>query len=160
MKWVKYDKEKREKALELRDKGMTYEEIAEQLGVSTTTVWRLVNLYQEEGGDGNRGIKSKKGELEQRVEQLENYLNEIRLWLYSLGLVGRLRVSRNTKWVCRYLDAEGYCKYWKFEQDPDFISTKTVDGKYCLMHVVEKPIVCVGCPAYMPLASSGEGAKV
>jgi predicted transcriptional regulator len=37
-----------EKALELRRKGWTYEEIAKELGYSTTTVWRAVNSLLKE----------------------------------------------------------------------------------------------------------------
>jgi len=140
------DESTRAKAVELRLKGYSYRKIASELGVSVSTVFRIVK-----GADKTpkpvQAMSIDSGDTEFRkilkgvalLTLLETYntkrldeVEELLKWLWSsasLRLVGDFR--------CMWIDANGYCKAWILREER--------------INVIENPLLCVACPLYTPL---------
>lgn len=130
-----------QEVLRLREEGLSYREIANKLGISLGKAWRLAN----ENASSRNIIR----DFKEEVEALKAALEELLPKFQALEWTASLRVNFSTQWVCSFLDEEGYCTYWKMPEDPGYIGSKEVDGIY-LMHVVDVPFICLGCPAYTP----------
>jgi hypothetical protein len=121
----KYDDEAlRARALELRSKGLSYREIARELGCSVFKVYQLISPYESP-----RSRIKQIHELATRVEELSRKLLDLE------GLASRLEAvvkppaynleadlellcmmaeTRFNIGVCRWMDREGYCTLWCF----------------------------------------------
>ncbi|MDT7890163.1 MAG: helix-turn-helix domain-containing protein [Desulfurococcales archaeon] len=140
------DESTRAKAVELRLKGYSYRKIASELGVSVSTVFRLVksvgrtpkpvsaisiNSEATEFGKILRGV-ALLTLLEihntKRVDEIEELIKWIKMTA-SLRLIGDFR--------CVWIDANGYCKAWILKEKK--------------VNVIDNPLLCVACPLYTPL---------
>jgi transposase-like protein len=129
------------RAIKLRSKGYSYREIARELGVSVSTVFRLVkgvgrtpkpvSAMSIDSGDTEfrkilRGVAFLTL-LEiyntKRIDEVEELLK----WLWtsaSLRLAGDFRCAR--------IDSSGFCTIYQ-------------------VNVTDNPLLCIACPLYTPL---------
>jgi predicted transcriptional regulator len=136
------------RAIKLRSKGYSYREIARELGVSVSTVFRLVkgrgadktpkpvSVMSIDSGDTEfrkilRGV-ALLTLLEiyntKRIDEIEELIKWIKMSA-SLRLIGDFR--------CVWIDANGYCKAWILKEKK--------------VNVIDNPLLCVACPLYTPL---------
>jgi len=73
--------ELKERAKELRGKGLTYKEIARELGIAPSTAWRLVN----ERRMGLKELTEKVRELEGNLERVAEELDRLREYVIYFG---------------------------------------------------------------------------
>jgi len=140
------DESIRAKAIELRSKGLSYREIARELGISVATAFRLVKSVEGASapvstGSANSEDMDLKKVLDgvalltlieayntKRLHEIEELIRWIQIGA-SLRLVGDFR--------CVWIDANGYCKAL-------ILGEKRIN-------VFENPFLCVACPLYTPL---------
>jgi transcriptional regulator with XRE-family HTH domain len=133
----------RAKAIELRLKGYSYREIARELGISVSTVFRLVKgrgadktpkpvqaMLIDSGDTDFRRVLRGVALLTlleiyntKRIDEVEELLK----WLWtsaSLRLAGDFRCAR--------IDSSGFCTIYQ-------------------VNVTDNPLLCIACPLYTPL---------
>jgi predicted transcriptional regulator len=164
----KYDDEAlRARALELRAKGLSYREIAGELGCSVFKVHQLISPYESP-----RSRIRQVHELTTRVEELSSKLREleglasrleaaVKPPVFSeadLELVCRAAAYRFNMSLCAYMDSEGYCSRWCFH---DLRASGLNARRYveelegevweCYEpNVLTHWALCLTCPAYTP----------
>jgi transposase-like protein len=134
------------RAIKLRSKGYSYREIARELGVSVSTVFRLVKgVGRTPKPVSAISINSEATEFRKilrgvalltlleihntkRVDEIEELIKWIKMTA-SLRLIGDFR--------CVWIDVDGYCRAWILREER--------------VNVVENPLLCVACPLYNPL---------
>ena len=161
------------KAMELREKGMSYREIARELGCS---VYKVHSILVGRGGQRAREdagriaeLSSKLDELGARIDELERRLAvlaglegtvkelgkevvALRLGMQFILLGATRRVKKNSL-RCKWIDSEGYCTLWYWSKRAEGWDMKDsiVNGRRVwLVNVVKHPLVCAACPSYEP----------
>jgi transposase len=159
----------RQRALELRSKGLSYREIARELGCSVFKVYQLISHYESP-----RSRIRQVHELAGRVEELSRKLGEIESLASrleaavkppafnieaDLELLCEIAAYKFNMGVCANMDSEGYCNRWCF------YDMRVVSGLNARRHSEEyegevlecyEPNVmthwalCLVCPAYTP----------
>ncbi len=116
----RYDEALRARALELRAKGLSYREIARELGCSVFKVHQLISPYESP-----RSRIRQVHELAARVDELDRKLRELESLALRLESTVKLPafniepdlqlLCRNVMEArmeyrpCRYMDSDGYC---------------------------------------------------
>jgi predicted transcriptional regulator len=163
----KYDDEAlRARALELRSKGLSYREIARELGCSVFKVYQLISHYESP-----RSRIRQVHELAGRVEELNEKLRDLE------GLASRLEATvkppvfnieadlrllcdameaRMDYRPCRYMDPDGYCtRHFVIGSVEAIDCRKGVvrgvgDVEVCYPSVLTHWFFCMLCPDYTP----------
>jgi transposase len=170
----RYDDEAlRARALELRSKGLSYREIARELGCSVFKVYQLIAPYESP-----RSRIRQVHELSTRVEELSRKLREIeslasRLEVAvkppvfnveaDLRLLCEIAAYKFNMGVCANMDSEGYCNRWCF-YDMRVVSglnarrySEEYEGEVSECYepnVMTHWALCLVCPAYTPADDS------
>jgi transposase-like protein len=169
----KYDDEAlRTRALELRAKGLSYREIAKELGCSVFKVHQLIAPYESP-----RSRVKQIHELATRVEELSRKLREleglasrleatVKPPVFNIGpdleLLCNVMEARMTYRPCRYMDSDGYCtRRFVIERVEGIDCRKgvvrgVVDVEVCYPSVLTHWFFCMLCPDYEP----AEGEEV
>ncbi len=165
-----------QKILELRQQGYSIREIAKRVGLSHSTVWRILKKFEEESGKGNETSKTSRDilgnsatiinnvqalihSLVEHVRTIENSVlnlsqdvENLKTFRTMIEHISRLRVEGPTR--CKYIDDYGYCtRILLPECLPNTKCLEVVLGNGTRMYrpkVVEKPIICLACPYYKP----------
>jgi hypothetical protein len=169
----------REKALELRRMGLSYRQLAGQLGCSTFKVHELLKAYEspqsrlrqaaeladrlEELRREVEGLKESLAqarplqELGERVSKLEktltNNLLDLVRWSAGLQVGVGLKLDEGSPFRCRWVDGEGYCYVTMLDEEPWFAESKYVELgelKGYILNVRDANLACASCPAYTP----------
>jgi transposase len=166
----RYDDEVlRARALELRSKGLSYREIARELGCSVFKVYQLISHYESP-----RSRIRQVHELATRVEELSRKLGEIESLASrleaavkppafnieaDLELLCEIVAYKFNMGVCANMDSEGYCNRWCF------YDVRVAGGLNARRHsgedegevwecyepnVMTHWVLCLVCPAYTP----------
>jgi predicted transcriptional regulator len=169
----KYDDDAlRQRALELRARGLSYREIARELGCSVFKVHQLISPYESP-----RSRIRQVYELATRVEELSRKLRDLE------GLASRLEAAvkpptfnieadlrllcnvmeaRMEHGPCIYMDPDGYCtKHFVIERVEGIDCRKgvirgVVDVEVCYPSILTHWLFCLLCPDYTP----AEGEEV
>jgi transcriptional regulator with XRE-family HTH domain len=169
----RYDDEAlRARALELRSKGLSYREIARELGCSVFKVHQLISSYESP-----RSRIREVHELATRVEELNRKLRDIE------GLASRLEVAvkppafniepdlrllciaaeiRFNVRPCKYMDSDWHCTlYCVFDRIEGLDGRKVIErGDECYQpNVITHWLFCLICPDYTP-AEDGEVKRI
>jgi transposase-like protein len=121
----KYDDEAlRARALELRAKGLSYREIARELGCSVFKVYQLISPYESPRSRIKQVVElaTRVEELSRKLRDLEGLASRLEATVKppvfnveaDLELVCRVAAYRVNMGVCAYMDSEGYCNRWCF----------------------------------------------
>ncbi|MEM1913818.1 MAG: helix-turn-helix domain-containing protein [Thermofilaceae archaeon] len=169
----------REKAVELREKGYTYRQIAEVLGCSTYKVWELLSGYSEVRsrvkqfadlfGRVDRLLAQVKeledrlgsikrlghGSLQDAVLELHRRVSDIEREIDTLRKFAKMRVKG--KYSCVHVNERGLCGVMRLSEEISQLSVEEVGGVYYLK-VSEQPLLCVACPRYKPSTSRYESS--
>jgi predicted transcriptional regulator len=165
----RYDDEAlRARALELRAKGLSYREIAGELGCSVFKVHQLISPYESPRSRIRQvhELAIRVEELNRKIRDLESLASRLEVAVKlpafnieaDLELVCSVAAYRVNMGVCAYMDSEGYCNRWCFYN-------VRVGGLNARRHSEEdegevwecyEPNVlthwalCLVCPAYTP----------
>lgn len=128
------DEELREKALKLRAQGLTYREIAEELGCSTWKVHEVLTT------DGKSEIMANLSLLKEEIRKLRDEVENSMLLLETNAL----------KWfeTCRFPDEEGYCtrRLWSYPHEGLNMKSEVTNGQTLYwLNVREHVLFCLGC---------------
>jgi hypothetical protein len=121
----RYDDEAlRARALELRSKGLSYREIARELGRSVFKVYQLISPYESPRSRIKQvyELVTRVEELDRRLRDLESLASRLEATVKpsafnieaDLELICRIAAYRVNMGVCAYMDSEGYCNRWCF----------------------------------------------
>jgi len=153
------EKELLSKIIELRKKGMSYREIAKNIGCSTFTVSRILSPFENPQSRLKQVVElaekvdeiSKKVEklnrmlnivesvgkiaavlnvTKDRVSKLEDKISELEEKMEIIEMNAKMRVEGDYK--CKYIDENGLCTCF------DEIDVK------------KQPLYCLDCPEYRP----------
>jgi transcriptional regulator with XRE-family HTH domain len=167
----KYDDEAlRARALELRAKGLSYREIASELGCSVFKAYQLIAPYESP-----RSRIREVHELASRVEELSGKLRDLE------GLASRLEATvkppafniepdlrllciaaeiRTNLKPCIYMDSDGYCTLYCAFERIDGLDGRWVEGDECYQpNVLTHWLFCLLCPDYEP-ADEDEAKRI
>ena len=161
------DEALRARVLELRSKGLSYREIARELGCSVFKVYQLISPYESP-----RSRIRQVQELATRVEELSSKLRELEVLasrleatvkpsVFSeadLELVCRVAAYRVNMGLCAYMDSEGYCNRWCFYNvRVSGLNARRYSEEFggevweCYEpNVLTHWMLCLVCPAYTP----------
>ena len=174
----RYDDEAlRARALELRAKGLSYREIAGELGCSVFKVHQLISPYESP-----RSRIRQVHELATRVEELGRRLRELEVLasrleatvkppVFNIGpdlelLCRNVIEARMTYGPCIHMDSDGYCtRLFVFASErvegldckKGFIRGAEEDIEVCYPSVLTHWLFCLLCPYYTP--AEGEEAE-
>jgi predicted transcriptional regulator len=170
----KYDDEAlRARALELRSRGLSYREIARELGCSVFKVYQLISHYESP-----RSRVRQVHELATRVEELSRKIRDLEvlasrleatvkppvfnieadLWL----LCNNVMEARMDYRPCRHMDPDGYCTRRPIIGRAEGINCRkgVIRGvevvEACYPNVLTHWFYCLLCPDYTP----AEGEEV
>jgi len=166
----KYDDEElRKKALEFRKKGMSYREIAKELGCSVYKVHQVlsplegtssrlkqaVELAKRVDEASQRLEELSKGidELSNKLEELRSELREMRAKVESISKDMEL-VSSQGEWKskhCKYCREDGYCAWWRwYKEVKGWDMKEEIDGwsKIYRLNVRKHSIYCATCSCF------------
>jgi hypothetical protein len=162
----------RAKALELRSKGLSYREIARELGCSVFKVYQLISPHESPRSRVRQVV-----ELAGRVEELSGKLRDLE------GLASRLEATvkppafsvepdlrllcivaeiRANLRPCIYMDFDGYCTlHCVFDRIDGLDGRRVVEGgDECYQpNVLTHWLFCLICPDYTP-AEDGEVKRI
>jgi predicted transcriptional regulator len=174
----RYDDEAlRARALELRSKGLSYREIARELGCSVFKVHQLISSYESP-----RSRIRQVHELATRVEELSRRLRDLEVLasrlevavkppVFNIGpdlelLCRDVMEARMTYRPCIHMDSDGYCRrHFVFASErvegldcrKGFIRGAEGDIEVCYPSVLTHWFFCLLCPYYTP--AEGEEAE-
>jgi predicted transcriptional regulator len=174
----RYDDEAlRARALELRSKGLSYREIARELGCSVFKVYQLISHYESP-----RSRIRQVHELATRVEEISRKLRELESLASrleaavkppafnieaDLRLLCRNVMEARTEYrPCMHMDPDGYCtRHFVFATErvegldckKGFIRGAEEDIEVCYPSVLTHWFFCLLCPYYTP--AEGEEAE-
>jgi len=166
-----------EKILGLRRQGYSIREIARRVGLSHSTVWRILKRVEEEQAKSHETSKTSRDTsgngaatvlnsiqalvhgLAEHVKAIENSVlnlsqdvESLKTFRMVLEQVARLRVEGPTR--CKYIDDYGYCtRILLPECLPGTKCLEVILGDGTKMYrprVVDSPIICLACPHYKP----------
>jgi len=166
------EKELLPKILELRKKGMSYREIAKNIGCSTFTVSRILSPFENPQSRLKQVVElaEKVDEVFKKVEELASKLKGVE-FVEEIGkkLSGlEERISRLEKKLeiieesaktrtedeeCKHIDKDGFCTYWYWHERIKGWEMKEVsvkEEKRYYLNVKEHPLMCAACPDYEP----------
>jgi len=172
----RYDDEMlRERALELRGRGLTYREIAKELGCSVYKIHELLSPIESPKSRIKQVVELSKRveelrkeveELGMKIEGLRKLINDVKPLqelseeVRRLGLeVGMICVGAGRRAVgwcaCRWITDDGYCGRWAYPdvvEGYDMIEFGITESgqKFYLLNVRKHPQICTGCPNYEP----------
>ena len=166
----RYDDEAlRQRALELRAKGLSYREIARELGCSVFKVYQLISPYESP-----RSRIRQVHQLATRVEELSKRLRELEVLAsrleaavkppaFNIGpdleLLCNVMEARMTYRPCIHMDSDGYCtRHFVFTSErmegldcrKGFIRGAEEDIEVCYPSVLTHWFFCLLCPYYTP----------
>jgi transposase-like protein len=174
----RYDDEAlRQKALELRSKGLSYREIARELGCSVFKVHQLIAPYESPKSRVKQVVElaGRIGELSRRLRELEVLASRLEATVkppaFNIGpdlelLCRNVMEARMTYRPCRHMDPEGYCtRHFVFASErvegldckKGFIRGAEEDIEVCYPSVLTHWFFCMLCPYYTP--AEGEEAE-
>jgi predicted transcriptional regulator len=169
----------RQKALELRRMGLSYRQIARELGCSAFKVHELLKAYESpqsrlkqavELADRLEGLRREVEGLKESLaqarplqelteklskleEKLTNNLLDLVRWSAGLQAGVGFRLDKESPFRCRWADDEGYCYIMMFDEEPWFGESKHVELeelKGYILNVRDATLACASCPAYTP----------
>jgi predicted transcriptional regulator len=165
----RYDDEAlRARALELRSKGLSYREIARELGCSVFKVHQLISHYESPRSRIRQvhELATRVEELNRKLRDLEGLASRLEATVKppafnmeaDLELMCRTAAYRVNMGVCAYMDSEGYCNRWCFH---DLRASGLNARRYveelegevweCYEpNVLTHWTLCLVCPAYTP----------
>jgi len=171
----KYDDEAlRARALELRSRGLSYREIARELGCSVFKVYQLIAPYESPRSRIRQVV-----ELATRVEELSRKLRDLEVLASRLGstvkppafniepalqlLCRNVMEARMEYRPCKYMDSDGYCTRQFVTERVEGLDCRrgivrgVVDVEVCYPNVLTHWLFCLLCPHYTP--AEGEEAE-
>jgi hypothetical protein len=158
----------RARALELRAKGLSYREIARELGCSVFKVYQLISPYESPRSRVKQvhELATRVEELSRKIMDLEGLASKLEAAVKppvfnieaDLELVCRVAAYRVNMGLCTYMDSEGYCNRWCFH---DLRASGLNARRYveeledevweCYEpNVLTHWMLCLVCPAYTP----------
>jgi DNA-binding Lrp family transcriptional regulator len=164
-----------EKILELRQRGFSIREIAKRVGLSHSTVWRILKKIEDEQNKRNEtsqnsnntsvieqefkqlqalthGLIEHVKTLENNVSILSHDVEDLKLFRSMILQVSRLRIEGPAR--CKYIDDYGYCtKILLPECLPETKCLEVILSNGTKMYrpkVLDNPIICLACPYYKP----------
>jgi transposase-like protein len=160
----KYDDEAlRAKALELRSKGLSYREIARELGCSVFKVYQLISPYESPRSRIRQAVElsNKVEELNRKLRELESLASRLEATvkppafnvepdLRLLCIAAEIRVNLKP---CIYMDSDGYCTlYCAFDRIDGLDGRRVVEGvDECWQpNVLTHWLFCMTCSDYTP----------
>jgi transposase-like protein len=118
------DETLRQKALELRSRGLSYREIARELGCSVFKVHQLISPHESPRSRIKQVVElaTRVEELDRKLRDLEGLASRLEAVVKppafniepDLELVCSIAAYRVNMGVCAYMDSEGYCNRWCF----------------------------------------------
>ncbi len=164
----RYDDEAlRQRALELRSKGLSYREIARELGCSVFKVHQLIAPYESPRSRIKQiyELASRVEELSRKIRDLEGLASRLEAAVKppvfniepDLRLLCDVMEARMTYNPCRYMDSDGYCtKHFVFATErvegldckKGFIRGAKGDIEVCYPSVLSHWFFCMLCPYY------------
>jgi predicted transcriptional regulator len=162
----------RQRALELRSRGLSYREIARELGCSVFKVHQLISSYESP-----RSRIKQVQELTTRVEELNRKLRDLEVLASrleatvkpptfnieaDLRLLCNVMEARMDYRPCVHMDPDGYCTRHFVIEGADGIDCRkgvirgVVDVEVCYPSVLTHWFFCMLCPDYTP----AEGEEV
>jgi predicted transcriptional regulator len=173
----KYDNEAlRQRALELRSKGLSYREIARELGCSVFKVYQLISPYESPRSRIKQVVElaGRVEELSRRLRELEGLASRLEATVkppaFNIGpdlklLCRNVMEARMEYRPCRHMDSDGYCtRHFVFATErvegldcrKGFIRGAEEDIEVCYPSVLTHWFFCLTCPYYTP----AEGEEV
>jgi transposase-like protein len=166
----RYDDEAlRARALELRAKGLSYREIARELGCSVFKVYQLISPYESPKSRIRQVVElaTRVEELSRRLRDLESLASRLEAAVKppvfniepDLGLLCRnVMEARMTYRPCIHMDSDGYCtRHFIFASERvEGIDCRrgvvrgVVDVEVCYPNVLTHWFFCLLCPYYTP----------
>jgi predicted transcriptional regulator len=176
----RYDDEAlRARALELRSKGLSYREIARELGCSVFKVYQIISPYESPRSRIKQVLElaTRVEELDRKLRELESLASRLESTVKppvfnieaDLELLCRVAAYRVNMGVCAYMDGEGYCNRWCFynvrvsglnarrysEELEDEGNGKGEVWECYEPNVLTHWALCLVCPAYTPADDDG-----
>jgi len=167
------EKELLPKILELRKKGMSYREIAKNIGCSTFTVSRILSPFENPQSRLKQVVElaEKVDEIFKKFDELSpklkdvGFVEEIREWLS--GLTKRIfQLEKKMEFIelsagrrlkdrreCKHIDKDGFCTLWYWNKRIKEWKMKEVieEGeRIYYINVKAHPLICIACPVYEP----------
>jgi predicted transcriptional regulator len=165
----RYDDEAlRARALELRSKGLSYREIARELGCSVFKVYQLIAPYESPRSRIRQvhELATKVEELDRKLRDLESLASRLEVAVKppvfnieaDLELICRVAAYRVNMGLCAYMDSEGYCSRWCFyDLRASGLNARRYSEEFggevweCYEpNVLTHWMLCLVCPAYTP----------
>jgi DNA-binding transcriptional MerR regulator len=165
----RYDDEAlRARALELRSKGLSYREIARELGCSVFKVYQLIAPYESPRSRIRQvhELATKVEELDRKLRDLESLASRLEAAVKppvfnieaDLELICRVAAYRVNMGLCAYMDSEGYCSRWCFHDlRASGLNARRYSEEFggevweCYEpNVLTHWTLCLVCPAYTP----------
>jgi predicted transcriptional regulator len=170
----KYDDDAlRQRALELRARGLSYREIARELGCSVFKVHQLISPYESPRSRIRQvqELAARVDELSRKIRDLEGLASRLEATVKppvfnieaDLRLLCHAMEARMTYRPCRYMDSDGYCtRRFVVERVEGIDCRKGVvrgvrDVEVCYPSVLTHWFYCMLCPDYTP--AEGEEAE-
>ena len=170
----KYDDEVlRQRALELRSKGLSYREIARDLGCSVFKVYQLISPYESPRSRIKQihELTGKIDELSRKLRDLESLASRIEATVkppaFNIGpdleLLCHVMEARMDYRPCIHMDPDGYCtRHFVIGRVEGIDCRKGVvrgvgDVEVCYPSVLTHWFFCMLCPDYTP--AEGEEAE-
>jgi transposase-like protein len=171
----RYDDEAlRARALELRAKGLSYREIARELGCSVFKVHQLISPYESPRSRIRQVVElaGRVEELSRRLRDLEGLASRLEAAVkppvFNIGpdlelLCRNVMEARMTYRPCIHMDPDGYCtRHFVIGRVEGLDCRKGVvrgvrDVEVCYPSVLTHWFFCLLCPDYMP--AEGEEAE-
>jgi transcriptional regulator with XRE-family HTH domain len=171
----RYDDEAlRARALELRAKGLSYREIARELGCSVFKVYQLISPYESPKSRIRQVVElaGRVEELSRRLRDLEGLASRLEAAVkppvFNIGpdlelLCRNVMEARMTYRPCIHMDPDGYCtRHFVIGRVEGLDCRKGVvrgvrDVEVCYPSVLTHWFFCLLCPDYMP--AEGEEAE-
>ena len=172
----RYDDEAlRQRALELRSRGLSYREIARELGCSVFKVHQLIAPYESPRSRVRQvhELASRVEELSRRLRDLEGLASRLEAAVKppvfnieaDLRLLCNAMEARMEYRPCIHMDSDGYCtRHFVFASERlEGIDCRrgvvrgVVDVEVCYPSVLTHWLFCLLCPDYTP--AEGEEAE-
>jgi predicted transcriptional regulator len=167
------DEALRARALELRSKGLSYREIARELGCSVFKVHQLISPYESPRSRIRQiqELSTRVDELNRRLRDLEGLASRLEATVKpsafnieaDLRLLCNAMEARMDYRPCVHMDPDGYCTKRFIIEGADGIDCRkgvirgVVDVEVCYPSVLTHWFFCMLCPDYTP--AEGEEAE-
>jgi len=160
------DEALRARALELRAKGLSYREIARELGCSVFKVYQLISHYESPRSRIKRvhELATRVEELSRKLRELESLASRLEATVEppafniapDLELLCNAMEARMTYKPCIHMDSDGYCTKHFVIGSVEGINCRrgvirgVVDVEVCYPSVLTHWFFCMLCPDYTP----------